>query len=86
MKHIVILGLFLLAGCGSYPTLESLKAEALVSGDWSAVEQRERNIEKRRQRQGPTCPDDYIAFCKSGFSAERCVCARRQAFYSMSLR
>ena len=41
MKVILLLGLsVLMFGCGSYQTLEELEAEALMTGDWSAVEKR----------------------------------------------
>ncbi|MCH8060728.1 MAG: hypothetical protein IIA11_09750 [Proteobacteria bacterium] len=46
MKLVSIIALCLLVGCTSRPTLEELEAEALITGDWTEVENRER-MDKR---------------------------------------
>ena len=74
MKGIIVLALILLTGCASYQSLEQLEAQALVSGDWSAVERRERIIVRRKQRNSFQCPPDSIAYCEMGISTDRCTC------------
>ena len=49
VKGIMILALLFAAGCSAYVPLEQLEAEALVTGDWSKVEQRERTIARLEQ-------------------------------------
>ena len=46
VKFVGILALCLLVGCSTRPTIEELEAEALDTGDWSAVEKRQRMDEK----------------------------------------
>ena len=41
MKLMLLLGAVFLTGCVSMPTLEQLEEQAFLTGDWSAVEQRE---------------------------------------------
>lgn len=52
MKRLVYtsLVLALMAGCSSGPTLQELKDEAMITGDWTLVEKREKAIERRRNR------------------------------------
>lgn len=82
MKVMVLMGLCLLAGCGNYPTLEQLEAEALVTGNWSAVDRRESILERRRQRAGPNCPDGYIGFCSDTTIKLHCTCVEADAAFS----
>lgn len=78
MKAVgVVLLLLCLAGCGTYQTLEELEQEALLTGDWSAVEKRERIIAKRRQRSGPMCPAGRTKYCERWGANERCSCISR---------
>lgn len=74
MKSIVVAAFFFLAGCSSFVSLEQLEAEALVSGDWSQVEQRERLIERRKLRSFLACPPGSIGYCEADAGAERCSC------------
>ena len=71
-----------LAGCSTAPTLEQLEAEALVTGDWSLVEQREARIARRKQRNGPSCPPGSIGYCQTFMSDKRCSCVSEEAVYS----
>jgi hypothetical protein len=82
MKVIILISLVLLAGCSTYPTLDQLEAEALVTGDWSAVEKRESILERRTQRAGPKCPDGYVGFCSDSMIKARCTCIKAGAAYS----
>ena len=71
---VVILGLILLEGCGTYHTLEELEDQALVSGNWSEVERRESKIAMRTGRSGVSCPSGTTFVCQRGGVAERCAC------------
>jgi hypothetical protein len=71
---IVILAAMVLGGCGSYQTLEQLEEEALLSGDWSKVEQRERLIANRAARTGMSCPDGLMRYCENRGTFDRCGC------------
>ena len=74
MKGIIILALALLAGCTSYTPLEQLEDEAMLSGDWSLVEKRERTIAWSQRRLGTQCPGDEIRFCQSAGGGNYCEC------------
>ena len=79
MKVIgVLLVLFFLAGCGSIKSMEQLELEASISGDWTEVEKRERILARRKEREGPSCPSGYIAFCEQNGSMKQCGCVTRQ--------
>ena len=80
MKAIgVALLLFSLTGCGTYHTLEELEEQAMLTGDWSAVEQRERTIAKRKSRSA-ACPGKTMLYCESWGVSERCTCLSRETF------
>ena len=83
MKGIIILSLVLLAGCGTYTPLEQLEANALVSGDWSAVEQRERLRARRKSSSGIQCASDMIEFCTTAASGVRCQCVEARVLRSL---
>jgi len=82
MKGIIILSLVLLAGCGTYTPLEQLEANALASGDWSAVEQRERLKARRKSSSGIECPSDMVGFCQTSASGRRCECVEHRVVRS----
>ncbi len=63
MKLMLLLGAVFLTGCVSMPTLEQLEDQALLTGDWSAVEQREKLIARRDSRRGMKCPTYMVAYC-----------------------
>ena len=77
MKGILVLAMLLLTGCANYQSLEQLETHALVSGDWSKVEKRERIIAKRTQREATQCPRRLTKYCNLDFSSERCSCVDR---------
>jgi hypothetical protein len=83
MRVIVAIALGLLAGCASGPTLEQLEAQAFATGDWSAVEKRERRLQQRDKRQGITCPYGQISYCESFAGVDRCGCLSRRNAYSL---
>ena len=75
MRYIgVVLALWLLGGCGTYHTLEELEQEAMLTGDWSRVEQRERIRARRSMRTGVPCPSGYIKYCENRITGNRCAC------------
>ena len=87
MKGIIIFTLILLAGCTSVTSLEQLEAEALTTGDWSAVEKRERVIARRNSHTGIHCPSGTIAYCESIGTKKDCSCVesnRIRAFLGIS--
>jgi hypothetical protein len=80
MKYIgILILLFSLAGCAGASSLQELKDQAMLTGDWSAVEKREKIIARRKALQGPSCPSGTVALCQSYIGEKRCVCADRDA-------
>ncbi len=80
---VIIFALCVLAGCSTGPTLEQLEAEALITGDWSLVEQREARIARNKQRSGISCPPGTIGYCKTFVSETECACVSRDGMYSL---
>ncbi|MCH8865912.1 MAG: hypothetical protein IID58_03585 [Proteobacteria bacterium] len=76
MRPISVLALFFLVGCTASPTLEELKDTAIVSGDWSEVEKRERSLQRRLTGVAPVCPQGYTRVCIENGSQENCSCLR----------
>ena len=83
MKGLIVLLLFLLVGCASGPTLDELEKQALASGDWSAVESRERMIQRREMRAGLQCPTGYASLCTVMYGDKRCNCVPSRAINSL---
>ncbi len=79
MKNLVYLLLLLLVGCGHSATLEQLEAQALITGDWSAVEEREAYLQRRDARLGRACPAGSIQVCESTVTLRNCRCADKKA-------
>lgn len=74
---VVVLAV-LLVGCAKMKTLEELEFAALESGDWSAVEQREKKIERRKRQRGVTCGSGLIALCEKRVRGMNCQCQSRR--------
>jgi len=89
VKGILILTLIVLAGCAGYTPLGQLEEEALLTGDWSAVEKRERLEVRRNLHSSMRCPPGTIAYCNrysraDRYSrAERCSCANSKEIRSL---
>lgn len=83
MRVLLILGVALLSGCGTLATLEELEYQAALTGDWSAVEQRERIIARRLARQGPSCSGGAVAVCENRTGENRCTCVSQEAVVDM---
>lgn len=74
MKGIIILTLIFLVGCVPMVSLDQLETQALLTGDWTAVEKRERVIAKRKAREGIDCPAGLIGYCETFAFQRRCTC------------
>lgn len=83
MKGMALMVLLLLGGCGTYTSLEQLEATAMLTGNWSEVEKRERIIQKRKLRAGPKCPIGMISVCQSGAALNRCACVKSDIVRSL---
>ena len=70
----LVLVFILLGGCVPYPTMEELEEQAYLTGDWSAVERRERVIAKRRIKSGSLCPAGKTQYCERFGATHRCSC------------
>ena len=65
-----------LAGCASRPALEELEQDALISGDWSAVESREGMLERRRAANATSCAARDTQICYEQGADNDCYCVR----------
>ena len=83
MKVLMLAGMCLLAACGSYIPLEVLEEQAMLTGDWSAVERREQIIAERRARSGNHCPNGYITYCETRVGRQDCTCMRKEVLSSL---
>ena len=76
MKLLSIVVLCLLAGCASKPSLEELEAEASITGDWSAVENRERMNRRMGVQDERKCEAGFMLMCSKRSAKEICSCVR----------
>ena len=75
MKTVItVMALVLLSGCGAFKSMQQLEQEALLTGDWSAVEQRERQIARRNLKSSLHCPPGKIGYCQQDFGETDCTC------------
>ena len=79
VKIVNLIVLCFLAGCANSVSLEDLEAEAMVSGDWSAVDKREQSLRRRRNIGGPECPDGLTLYCVDDGMGEHCQCVTKGA-------
>ena len=72
---LCILTLAVSAGCASRPSIEELELDAMRTGDWSAVEQRE-HMDRRMGLNDPdnACDNDSILLCSKKGARESCEC------------
>ena len=75
-----------LAGCGSVTPMVELERQAMISGDWSAVERRERIQVRQKMNSGMLCPNGYIGYCEEDFGRSNCSCVGRDSIRSALLR
>lgn len=72
LSLVTILGL---TACAARPTMEQLEQEAMETGDWSAVEQRQ--VMDRRMgivNSEGQCPDGRVLLCDKKGQKEECEC------------
>ena len=83
MRVLVILAAALavltLSGCGSFQSMEELERQAMLTGDWSAVEQRERILARREQQRGLQCPSGHVSYCEKYVGRSDCRCITNDA-------
>jgi hypothetical protein len=86
IKISVLFVLCFLGGCTSYSTLEELEEKALVTGDWSAVERRERTLARYDAKYGPQCGAGMAKYCELYLGEDRCVCVKRDSMRKILAR
>ena len=74
MRKILLVFIVILAACASEPSLEELEDQAMVSGDWSAVERREQIQKDLRGESAQRCPDRHTIVCEQMGASEKCTC------------
>lgn len=74
MKTIVVVILLFLGGCSTIVPMSELERQAMLTGDWSDVERRERILQRRAERHGPDCGVGKVSYCKDTATSRRCKC------------
>ena len=74
---ISIFVLSILGACAPATPLEELEQQALVTGDWSAVELRERVMRTQLGGDLPKCLEDELRVCIDEGAVEHCLCYRK---------
>ncbi len=75
MKGLFLLSAVLLFGCAGAKTLEELELEAMKTGDWSAVERREKVLAERQAQRDAGCATGSKLLCETIGGASRCYCS-----------
>ena len=70
----IFVAVVLFAGCSSQPTLEELEDEAIVTGDWEAVERREERRIEWLEASAPNCPGAFNKVCVEEQTGIECYC------------
>jgi hypothetical protein len=83
---ITVTVLLLLTGCGAMKSMEQLESEAMLSGDWSAVEQRERQIARRNLNSSIHCPAGKIGYCEADLGRKECYCVDQEQLNAFLMR
>ena len=79
---ILILAL-VLAACATPPTLEELEFQALQTGDWSAVDRRERALSRRMKYESLDCPKGLTTYCSEALGRRQCSCVSQETIKSL---
>ena len=80
LRGLLVLAVALLVGCGGHQTLEELEIAAIESGDWSAVDRRERAMARRKAAAGTACGQGMTAVCQRRSRSSPCECVSGQSF------
>jgi len=79
MKGLTMMAaLIVLCACADVKTLEELELEALQTGDWSAVEKREKKLAEKKARQEAGCRATETLLCDNVGGVSRCYCSPTQ--------
>ena len=76
-----VLGLLILlamGACADTRTLEELEQEPMQTGDWSAVERREKRMAEQAARKAAGCRVTETLFCEKLADVQRCYCVGNQ--------
>ncbi len=79
VKMTSLIVLCFLAGCAAKPSLEQLEDEAMVSGDWSAVEKREQSSSRLNPANDRSCPTGHAIVCVKNGMHEECECVNSRS-------
>lgn len=79
MRAIMLAGIVLLCGCATSLPMAQLEQQAMLTGDWSAVEKRERLKARRAERNGPSCGRGFVSYCVVTGGHDRCTCITGQS-------
>jgi len=80
MKVAILISALILGACSSMSSsLEELEAEAMVSGDWSEVEKRERILQRQNQGSNMDCPSGMTLVCIDGGAGSECQCVKAKS-------
>jgi hypothetical protein len=79
MKIPGILLLVFLVGCSSQPSLDELEAEALETGNWTAVEEREKLLRRTGRLPKMNCREGTMLMCVDDTGKETCECLSQSA-------
>lgn len=74
---ISIFVLSILGACAPATPIEELEQQALVTGDWSAVELRERVMREQEDGDLPKCLENELRVCVDEGVIEHCTCYRK---------
>jgi len=80
IKILGVCAILFAAGCSVAPTMEELETQAMLTGDWGAVEKRERAVARRMAQAPVQCPNGYTAICEIRFAQRNCACAESDSF------
>ena len=78
VKGILVLIFVFLAGCAGYTPTEQLEAEALLTGDWSAVEKREQRVARRNLHSSLRCAPGTVGYCEPYRTPDHCSCVNQK--------
>ena len=81
-RVFVLLAVLAMAACADTRTLEDLEKEAMETGDWTAVERREKKMEEQLARQEAGCRTTETLVCESLGSTSRCYCVRKHDIWN----
>ncbi len=76
-RAIVLAALLVLGACADTRTLEELEQEAMETGDWSAVERREKKLAEQLARREAGCRTTETLVCETLAGASKCYCVSK---------